>query len=106
MSTLDRQIMPVLGSLLRAHRVRQGLSQEQLAALVDPPISVDTLSKIERGRTRPYRHTLEALSAALGLSETEAIALRGARQALTSLRDNERASSQARPRGAFLGALP
>ncbi len=60
-----------LGALLRGHRERRGLSQEELAALVDPPLSVTTVGNLERGRTRPYRHTLEALCCALALTEDD-----------------------------------
>ena len=60
-----------LGALLRGHRERRGLSQEELAALVDPPLSVTTVGNLERGRTRPYRHTLEALCCALALTEED-----------------------------------
>src|SRR5690242_518493 len=63
-------VMPSLGDLLRRYREQRALSQEQLAALVDPPVSPDTISNIERGRTRPYRHTLQALCRALGLDES------------------------------------
>ncbi len=31
-------------------------------------LSVDTVRHVERGRTRPYPHTLVALAAALGLT--------------------------------------
>jgi len=58
-----------LGALLRRYRERCGLTQEELAERA--AASVDTLSKIERGRTRPYRHTLEALCTALALSDDE-----------------------------------
>src|SRR5262245_5460338 len=59
--------MPLLRDLLRHHREQRRLSQEELAAIVEPPLSPDTISNLERGRTRPYRHTLEGLCRALGL---------------------------------------
>jgi transcriptional regulator with XRE-family HTH domain len=60
----------MLRDLLRHHRDQRGLSQEELAALVEPPVSPDTISTLERGRTRPQRHTLEAVCRALGLDDT------------------------------------
>ena len=60
-----------LGKLLQAHRHRRGLSQEELARLVTPPLSVNTIGNLERGRTRPYRHTLQLLGDALELSADE-----------------------------------
>src|SRR5579885_1153585 len=71
-----------LGALLRRYRERCGLTQEELAERA--AASVDTLSKIERGRTRPYRQTLEALCTALSLSEEERRALLLAWRAATS----------------------
>jgi transcriptional regulator with XRE-family HTH domain len=56
-----------LGNLLRRHREPRGLLQEEVAALVDPPLSVNTIGNVERGRTRPHRHTLDLLMEALGL---------------------------------------
>jgi len=61
--------MQMLRDLLRYHRDQRGLSQEELAALVEPPVSPDTISNLERGRTRPHRHTLEAVCRALGLDD-------------------------------------
>ena len=52
-----------LGDLLRRHREQRGLTQEELAARVDPPLSVDAISKVERGLRRPRRATLLALIA-------------------------------------------
>ena len=61
--------MTSLRDLLRQHREQRGLSQEELAALVEPPLSHDTISNLERGRTRPHRHTLEAICQALRLDD-------------------------------------
>ena len=60
-----------LGELLRWHRQRRGLTQGELAARGAPELSVNTVGNLERGRTRPYRHTLETLCTALGLDEPE-----------------------------------
>jgi predicted ATPase len=64
-----------LGELLRWHRQRRGLTQGELAARGAPELSVNTIGNLERGRTRPYRHTLETLCTALGLDEPERAAV-------------------------------
>jgi predicted ATPase/transcriptional regulator with XRE-family HTH domain len=69
-----------LGALLRHFREARGLSQEELAERARPGLSVDTISKIERGRSRPYRHTLEALCTALDLTPAERAAVAAARR--------------------------
>ncbi len=69
-----------LGSLLQGFRRRRGWSQEELAERVDPPVSVGTVANIERGRTRPYRHTVDTLAVALGLDRVERAALAEARE--------------------------
>src|ERR1700682_2446723 len=69
-------LMPTLKDLLRGYREQRGLTQEELAARVEPPVSADTISNLERGRTRPYRHTLEAVCDALGLDEDQRNAAR------------------------------
>jgi predicted ATPase/transcriptional regulator with XRE-family HTH domain len=69
-----------LGDLLRTHREQRGLTQEALAGLVRGGITLETISNIERGRTRPYRHTLNKLMDALGLGEAARRALLAAWQ--------------------------
>lgn len=59
------------GDLVRVYRERLGLSQEALASRAAGGLSVDTVSNIERGRTRPRRHTLEQLLDVLSLDEGE-----------------------------------
>ena len=80
--------MSILKDLLRGYREQRRLTQEELAARVEPPITADTISNLERGRTRPYRHTLEAVCDALGLDAGQRnqvrIAWRSARGARTA----------------------
>jgi predicted ATPase/transcriptional regulator with XRE-family HTH domain len=65
--TVSGEQRPTLGQFLHAHRQRRGLSQGELAHLTTPVLSVSTIGNAERGRVRPYRHTLEALADALAL---------------------------------------
>src|SRR5688572_16221469 len=61
--------------LLRALRVRAGLTQEELAERCG--LTPHAISALERGaRTRPYPHTLRAIGEALGLSEAQQADLR------------------------------
>jgi len=50
----------MLGDLLRQYRSASAL-QDEVAERVTPALSVATIGNLERGRTRPYRHTLIAL---------------------------------------------
>jgi transcriptional regulator with XRE-family HTH domain len=68
-----------LGELLRRHRERQGLTQEDLAERAGGGLSAETVSNLERGRTRPQAQTLAALADALGLTDGERAALLAAR---------------------------
>jgi transcriptional regulator with XRE-family HTH domain len=63
-----------VSSLLRWHRERAGLTQEELAARAR--ISVRTIGELERGRKhRPHAHTLRQIADALVLGEQERAAL-------------------------------
>ena len=66
-----------LGAVLRQLREAAGLSQEELAERAG--LSSHAVSALERGtRTRPYPHTLRALSDALDASEEQRARLIGA----------------------------
>jgi predicted ATPase len=60
-----------LGKLLRAHRERLALTQQQVVARATGELSVETVSNIERGRTRPLRRTLDQLLTVLDLGGDE-----------------------------------
>ncbi len=79
---MDAGLTEDLGLLLRALRGRAGLTQEELAARAGEGLSARTLRRVEHGQTRPYRHTLEALAAALGLGAEDRRALLAAWRAL------------------------
>ncbi|MBV9280050.1 MAG: XRE family transcriptional regulator [Chloroflexi bacterium] len=68
---MDKGESASLGSLLRQYRDRRGLTQEDLAERAGQGLSVNTVSNIERGRTRPYRQTLQGLCGALQLDSAE-----------------------------------
>jgi len=80
-----------LGMLLRRHREDHRLTQEELAERAGQGLSVSTISNIERDRVRPYRHTLDALCAAMSLDPA-------AREAL--LRVWQRQRKEGTPHGA------
>ncbi len=77
----ERAGAAALGALLRRHRARRGLTQEELAERAGGGLTAKTIGNLERGRTRPYPHTLRALAAALGLGDAEREQLLAARQA-------------------------
>ena len=59
------------GAMFRRRRLAAGLTQEELASRAE--MSVRAISDLERGRTtRPFRHSVRQLAAALGLEGTAA----------------------------------
>lgn len=57
----------VLGGLIKAYRLRKGLSQSELLAAIGWHAHPSRLSRYEQGRVVPNRATLEKLSSTLGL---------------------------------------
>jgi len=53
--TRTQAVATALGDLLRDYREQRELTQEALAGLVQGGITIDTISNVERGRTRPRR---------------------------------------------------
>src|SRR4051795_3576501 len=65
-----RSVSTTFGDLLRSHRVRSALTQEELAA--GSGVSVRAISDMERGRAKgPQRRTVEALAHVLRLDGAE-----------------------------------
>ncbi|NNC01206.1 helix-turn-helix transcriptional regulator [Corallococcus exiguus] len=60
------QLKQVFGTNLRNHRRAKGLTQDALAERVT--VSLETISKIERGVSAPSFETAEKIAAALELS--------------------------------------
>src|SRR5579871_5108806 len=81
-----------LGDLLRHYRAARGLSQQELARLVPPVLSHNTISNLERGHTRPFRHTLDALATALQLEPRQVAELLAAWHAYGAEAADARAS--------------
>src|SRR5688500_8724521 len=80
--TTDESLVP-FGERLRRLRVAAGLSQEALAERAG--LSAQAIGALETGkRRRPYPHTVAALADALGLSESERVALAEARVSAVS----------------------
>jgi len=73
--TSDRGSLGAAGELLRRHRLRAGLTQDELAARAG--LGARTLRDIESGRVRaPRERSVAALAAALALSDPERHELR------------------------------
>jgi predicted ATPase/DNA-binding XRE family transcriptional regulator len=90
-----------LGDVLRQLRMARGMTQEDLAQAAGGSISVDTVANVERGRTRPYRHTVQALLAALEPADDDQAAVWDAWRAMARDRSeltNGAASEAAAPR--------
>ena len=63
---MSKDLKLQIGSLVRAHRTRCGLTQEELADRIER--HADSLSLIERGQTLPSIETLLQLAEAMDLS--------------------------------------
>ncbi|CAM3157951.1 tetratricopeptide repeat protein [Stackebrandtia soli] len=74
----DRDDAAAWGRLLRAHRLRAGMSQEQLARVSG--VSVRGIRMIENGDRRPRASTVTALAKAMRLPEADGVALLEAAQ--------------------------
>src|SRR5207248_2942520 len=67
---MDLPNSPTFGDLLRRYRLAAGLTQEELAEKAQ--VSPRAISDLERGqRTRPWRDTVQLLTAALSLAPNE-----------------------------------
>lgn len=64
-----------VGARIRAQRKRDGLTQTELGELLDPPVIVNVISKIEKGLQRVQLHQLVQIAAILGLSLDELCAV-------------------------------
>ncbi|HEX2035646.1 MAG TPA: helix-turn-helix domain-containing protein [Chloroflexota bacterium] len=102
---MRRERATVVGDLLRQHRLRRGLTQEELAEAAGGGLSADTVANVERGRTRPYRHTLQALLEALELAPEERAAVQEAWRAMGRDRQDQ-AEVPAAPPSPPAGARP
>jgi transcriptional regulator with XRE-family HTH domain len=69
-------VASALGTLMRAHRERRGLSQRALARAVG--VTPAYISLIERGERRPEASVVERLAAALAGTDTQRTELRRA----------------------------
>jgi transcriptional regulator with XRE-family HTH domain len=78
----DSATVGVFGTVLRLHRQRLALSQEDLADATRGGVAARTISDLERGVARcPRSETVRLLAEALGLSGDELAAFRAAARA-------------------------
>jgi transcriptional regulator with XRE-family HTH domain len=64
-----------LGRRLRALRDRKRLTQQQLGARLNPPVTRASIANIETGKQRVLAHTLLQLADAVGVSLNELLPL-------------------------------
>lgn len=77
-----------LGSAVRAHRIRLGLTQQEVAELAD--VAPETVSRVERNRMATSLEMTGKLATALGVSVDALLSPRDADQPPQDLRPAER----------------
>jgi predicted ATPase/DNA-binding XRE family transcriptional regulator len=75
---MPEEVPQDFGTLLRRLRERHGLTQEAAARRAREGLTIETIRNVEQGRTRPRRHSLDQIMAALGLDSAEREAVRAA----------------------------
>ena len=92
------------GGLLRAHRLRIGMTQRQLADLAG--VSPGAIRDLEQGRTRsPKRGSVQAIANALGLTESDVAHLQAAAGAHHAARADADAAGRGPLRIRVLGPI-
>ena len=74
---MPRDVEPVyerLGALVRGHRSRLGMSQEQLGRALEPTMTRASVANIEAGHQRVFLHTAMRLGSVLGFDLGEVVA--------------------------------
>ncbi|MHA3771631.1 helix-turn-helix domain-containing protein [Verrucomicrobiota bacterium sgz303538] len=68
-SISSQEVYRVVGARIRGERIKQKLTQEELASLVK--LKRTSITNIEKGRQKLLLHTLVEIAAALGVSPLE-----------------------------------
>lgn len=93
------EIYVAIGQCIREHREAMGLTQEELANLLDPVPEKSSISAIENARQAVKIHQLLQLAGALGVHPIELLPMVARPDAETLQRDNQRL------RGSIIEAL-
>lgn len=68
---MKKVIAPVLGPLLRSARLDAGITQTELADIVE--VKQSTVSMWESGRQRPHLHQVPLIAETLGIDATSLV---------------------------------